>query len=53
MIDDISFEIAGNQPTFFINCENQQMDMGYSPLDLPVVFFLSNEMWFHNHVIDE
>ncbi len=48
MIDDISFEIEGfNQPTFFINCYEEPIGEGYSPLDLPTVFFVNDETWFH------
>lgn len=49
MIDDISFEIEGyNQPSFFINCQEEFLENGYNPMDIPTVFFLSDEMWFHS-----
>lgn len=50
MIDDIFFEIEGtNQPSFFINCQEEPREYGYNPLEIPTVFFLSDETWFHSH----
>ena len=49
MIDNISFEIEGlNQPMFFINCHDEVMVDGFNPIDIPTVFFITDETWFHS-----